>query len=226
MSRLLFLTASAAFLAGTLVSGWFHGNLATRWGNSDLLQAAARKLGRDLPARLGPWRLVKTLEVEKEVRDVLQCHAHLHGIYTHDQTADSVVVAVLVGPSGPLTAHTPEICYSANDYELAGQRQQWTVNDLRGQVHSLWKIHANSRHSLWPNLRVLYGWSQGRHWQAVSGPRFALAGLPVLYKLQLAGPADAGQPGASDPCQDFLSRFLADIQPRLIPTPPRSYLAD
>ncbi len=219
MYRWLFPLSAAIFLCATVASGWVHGSLAGRWGHDGALRAAAAKLDKGLPARLGPWRLVKTLDLEQGVGDALQCAAHLHGIYTNDQTGDSVIVAVLAGPSGPLSVHTPEICYSANDYELAGERQEWTVDDTKGQSHSFWKIHANSRHSTRPNLRILYGWSQGRQWQAVRGPRFALAGLPVLYKLQLAGPArdNAGEK-SPDPCDDFLSRFLASIQPRLVPT--------
>ncbi len=216
MNRLLFPIACVTLLAATLASGWVHGKLVNRWGQANDLQIAAGKLGRDLPPRLGPWRLVKSLPLEEGVGQSLRCAAHLHGIYTSDQTGDSLVIAVLAGPSGPLTVHTPEICYSANDYELAGQRQQWNVTDQRGQQHSLWQIHANSRHSTRPNLRILYGWSKGDQWQAVRGPRFALAGLPVLYKLQLAGPAlDTRSPQERDPCEDFLARFLAEIQPRL-----------
>jgi hypothetical protein len=216
MSRVLFFAASAVFLLATLASGWLHGSLVNRWGQADALQVAAARLDRGLPPRLGHWRLVKTLPLEEGVGDKLQCAAALHAIYTSEQTGDSVVVAVLAGPSGPLTVHTPEICYSANDYELAGERQALAVTDKKGQQHSLWQLHANSRHSMRPNLRVLYGWSQGHEWQAVRGPRFALAGLPVLYKLQLAGPARDTGAGGPDPCQEFLGHFLAEIQPRLV----------
>jgi hypothetical protein len=224
MSRSWFALTAAGFLAATIASGWLHGTLANRWGQGDALTQAAAKLGSDLPPRLGPWRLVKTLKMESDVRKSLQCAAALHGIYTNDQTGDSVIVAVLTGPSGPLSVHTPEICYSAADYELAGQRQEWTVLDKRGQSHGLWTIYASSRHSTRPNLRVVYGWSLGDAWRAVRGPRFALAGVPVVYKLQLTGPARDQQrepalsPGRDDPSHDFLARFLTEIQPRLIST--------
>jgi hypothetical protein len=217
MSRLMFFPMAAAFLAATLVSGWLHGTLANRWGQGDALALAAAKLGSDLPPRLGPWRLAKALSVESDVRQSLQCAAALHGIYTNDQSGDSVIIAVLAGPSGPISVHTPEICYSAADYELAGQRQPWTVKDKLGQTHGLWTIHANSKHATRPNLQVVYGWSTGGQWQAVRSPRFALAGFPVVYKLQLAGPAGNDQRDvALNPSHDFLVRFLAEIQPRLI----------
>jgi hypothetical protein len=156
MSRLMFMLTAAGFLAATLASGWLHGTLANRWGQGDQLTLAAARLDGDLPPRLGPWRLAKTLPMDSEVRKSLQCCAALHGIYTNDQTG----------------------------------------------------------------LRVVYGWSSGGPWQAVQRPRFALAGLPVVYKLQLAGPAREDQrEQALDPSHDFLTRFLAEIQPRLIDQP-------
>lgn len=221
MNRLLFAICSLILIAATLASGWVHGELINRWGQADALQSAAGRLGRRLPPRLGPWRLVQTFEAESNVVETLRAAGHWHGRYTNEQTGNAVDVAVLVGPSGPLTVHSPEICYPAADYELAGQRQLWKVADSRGQNHTLWQIHANSRHSTRPDLRVLYGWSRGGAWEAVASPRFALAGLPVLYKLQLAGPVHDSQSSQDpDPCEDFLSRFLGELQPRLV-TPSR-----
>ena len=224
MTRLLHIFAPLVLLAATLVSGWVHGLFVQRWGQSDLLDVAAARLGRDLPAHLGPWRLAQKLDVEKDVQQALKCPAYLHGIYTNAQTGDSVEIALVVGPGGPLAVHTPEICYSASDYELPGQRQICTFDDKAGQSHSLWKIYANSRQPTRPNLRVLYGWSQGRQWEAVSGPRFALAGQAAVYKLQVAGPVpDDIDRKATDPCQDFLARFLAEIQPRLVASRSRTH---
>jgi len=211
--------AAAALLVGTLASGWLHGNSARRWGPTDALDNAATRLQGALPAQLGPWRLAKQHAPEEGVAEVLQCAAYFHGVYSNDETGETVGIALVAGPSGPISVHTPEICYSALDYEMAGQRQRVAVNDKNGQTHSLWQVHANSRHASRPNRRVLYGWSSGRAWEAPAGPRFAFAGLPVLYKLQLAGPSrDTQTNPAADPCQDFLFRFLAHVQPRLITT--------
>ena len=211
--------AAAALLIGTLASGWLHGKSASRWGQTDALANAATRLNGALPAQLGPWRLVKRHEPEEGVAEVLQCAAYFHGAYANDQTGDNVMIALIAGPSGPISVHTPEICYSAHDYEMAGERQRVAVNDKNGQAHSLWQVHANSRHANRQNLRVLYGWSSGRSWEAPAGPRFAFAGLPVLYKIQLAGPSSETLTDlTADPCQDFLSRFLAHVQPRLTTT--------
>jgi hypothetical protein len=226
MRRLNFTLALAFFVAGTLASGWLHGRMTNRWGQAEVLQRAASKLGSELPARLGPWQLVKSYELEQSVASALQCVGYLHGAYTNDQTGDTVVVAVIAGPGGRISVHTPEICYSAQDYELIGDRQQLAIHGEAEELHTFWQLAANSRVPVRPDLRVLYGWSAGGSWQAVAGPRFAFAGLPLLYKLQLAGPPQAGQADPTfDPCQDFLARLLHDLQPRLITTSRTSLFA-
>jgi hypothetical protein len=214
-----FVLVSAALLLGTVGGGWLHGHMIQRWGQAEALKMAAEQLQGGLPQRVGPWQLIKTHELEEGVVEVLQCAGYLHGVYTNDQTGDTIVVALVAGPSGPISVHTPEICYSAQDYEMAGDRQQVALRDSSSQIHTLWQIDARSRHAGRPHLRLLYGWSSGGAWQAASGPRFAFAGLPVLYKLQLAGPPDTHLSANSlDACQDFLSGFLSQIQSRLVNT--------
>ncbi len=216
MRTFAFYLACATLLLGTAASGWQHGKSASRWGRTAALASAATRLQGALPARLGPWRLVKQHQPEEGVADVLQCAAYFHGVYSNDETGDTVVIALVAGLAGPISVHTPEICYSALDYEMAGQRQRVAISDKNGQTHSLWQVHVNSRHASRPNLRVLYGWSDGHVWTAAAGPRFAFAGLPVLYKVQLAGPySDTLVNPPADACQEFLSRFLAHVQPRL-----------
>lgn len=207
-------------LLGTLGSGWLHGRMVQRWGQAEALRSAAEQLQDGLPQRLGAWLLVKSPEFEEGVAEILQCAAYLNGVYTNEQTGDTIVVAIVAGPSGPTSVHTPEICYSAQDYAMGNNRQRVTVHDISGQTHTFWQVDAHSLHANQPDHRLLYGWSRGPQWEAADGPRFAFAGLPVLYKLQLAAPPQDHNPTDlnSDACQDFLSRFLAHIQPRLVTT--------
>jgi hypothetical protein len=125
-------------------------------------------------------------------------------------------VAVVAGPAGPISVHTPEICYSAQNFEIAGERQQVAVQDTDGKSHQLWQVDATSRDAARPDQRILYGWSRGGTWEAPDGPRFAFAGKAVLYKLQFAGPLTTATHDV-DPCQDFLSQFLAQVDGFLLP---------
>lgn len=221
MNRWYSLLAALVILVGTLVSGLVHGHAVNRFGQRDILRTASARLGNSLPPYVGGWRLIQAVPVEDEVKRKLQCAA-LQGIYSHEATGHTAVVALLAGPSGPLTAHSPEICYSAQDYEISDDPQELRVVDSAAGEHSAWQVHGRSRHATRPSLQIVYSWSRGSTWQAVRGPRFALAGLPLLYKLQLALPADAQPLEGFDPCQDFLSHFLSAIEDRLVADKPAS----
>jgi hypothetical protein len=201
--------------------------MMNRWGQARILQDAAARLASPLPARLGAWRLVSTPELESDTARVLQCAACQQAIYTNDETGDTLAVSLIVGPSGPTSAHTPEICYAGQEYHLVGDHHPVMVRDANGKSHSFWRLHASSQQGKRPDLQVLYGWSAGKAWEAASGPRFAFAGLPVLYKLQMVGAAHDRSPEHTfDPFQDLLSKLLAQIQPQLVPSSRLSVLAN
>jgi hypothetical protein len=211
---------------GTVGSGWVHGRLANRWGDDAALAAAAERLEQSLPERLGPWRMAKRTEMEARAVELLQSSGYLQGFYVNEQTGEGLSVLVVVGPGGPISAHTPEICFAGQDYNLAGERRRIIVKDQQGGTHTFWQLHALSQHIRQSDLQVIYGWSAGSAWDATDGPRFAFGGLPLLYKLQLEraiSPRRLDQ--ETDPAQDFLARFLADIQPRLVKSSRLSRLA-
>ena len=202
---------------GTTGSGWLHGRLINRWGNAQVLEQAAERLDQALPRQLGPWRLVQSPAMKPGALEILQSVGHLQGGYSNDQTGESIVIQLVGGPSGPMSAHTPEICYAGHEYRMAGERKRTTVVDQSGREHSFWQLHALAQHIRRPDLEVLYGWSDGGAWDATNGPRIAFGGLPVLYKLQLArGTSSAAVERDTDPTQEFLSRFLVHVEPLLV----------
>jgi hypothetical protein len=146
---------------------------------------------------------------------MLQCPAHLSGVYEHRQTGDVLTLAVIVGPPGPVAVHTPEVCYSSREYTITDERQRVSVKGPHGD-HTFWglPLRANSLDA--SALRVLYGWSSGTIWEAADHPRFGYSGLPYLYKLQLAV-TDQGKDATDfDPALDFVAEFLVQLQPRLV----------
>ena len=115
MGNVKLLTTCCLVTLGTLGSGWLHGRLVNRWGEAKALETAAQRFQEPLPARLGPWRLASTPEMEAGELEILQSAAHLQGVYMNDQTGESVIVQLVVGPGGPISAHTPEICYAGQE---------------------------------------------------------------------------------------------------------------
>lgn len=206
---------SAALVLGvTAVAGGVHGILSNRWGPRPSMVAAAAKLERKLPQRIGNWVLRSEDEIPQVQQDTLQCEGYLYNHYEHVENGARISVFVIVGPHGPTAVHTPEICYSSRNHTAQGARQVTKIEDAKGGQHALWDLSFKANNLNANDLRVVYAWSQGGAWQASSRPRYEFAGAPYLYKLQLSGPSKT-EDSDFDACTDFLKDFLAEMAQRL-----------
>ena len=200
----------------TVGSGILLGRASGRWGATASAATAEQLLGRQLPEQAGNWLMRREQVIEPDVLEMMQCKAYISRVYEHVQTGDRVTVAVLVGPAGPISVHTPEICYSAHDFTISKSRMKTAVEDASGTQHEFWEVALKSQNAEGSSQRVLYAWSTGGPWVATDNPRFAFAGAPYLYKIQLAaGAVRKASSDRFDPSQDFLQSFLTQCQTRL-----------
>jgi len=211
------LSVAIFLLVSTIATGLVQGRLTNRWGLRPDTQQAAERLNSPLPATAGNWKVIKEDRFSREVVETLHCPAHICRAYQHQQTGDIVRIAVIVGPPGPVSVHTPEVCYSSQDYSITGARVKTTVEASSGQKHVLWELQLKPNDLHGAPLRVFYGWTTGSAWEAPEHPRFGYGGLPHLYKLQMSVTAQpASQATKFDPAKDFLFHFLAELQPLLV----------
>jgi hypothetical protein len=159
--------------------------------------------------------MVQEEQLAKEVAEVLHCYGSVQRVYQHDSTGTKVSFVVLFGPMGPISVHTPEICYSSRDYSVATQREALVVQATPEVNDQLWDLRLKANRASGQPLRVLYGWTCNGVWQATERPRFSFAGKPYLYKLQLAVATPAKQQ-QSDMCENFLQEFLPVLRPFLL----------
>ena len=204
-------------ILGTLGVGIVHGRLSNRWGLQANAELASQRLQPPLPETVGNWRMRHEDKLPSAVTAILQCPAYVVRVYEHQQTGDVVNVAVLLGPPGPISVHTPEVCYSSREYTPDGERRKTTVKDENDREHTLWQLPLNSNNLNASSLRVFYGWSTGTTWEAVEYPRFCFGSLPHLYKLQVAVTDHPSSAAIEfDSGQDFLACFLPQLQSRLV----------
>ena len=205
-------------VALTLASGAVQGRLAHRWGTPIDMAAIAEQL-KSTPEEFGPWRMLSSDVMNKTVLETLQCQGYFVREYVNRETGRSVNVALIVGPAGPISVHTPEVCYSSQDFEIQEERQQAAIGDGQDANDAFWAVTFRSNDALRGAeiLRVYYGWSAGGPWSATKEPRLAFAGQPYLYKLQLAArlPAQADL-AKEDVCRDFLKEFVPVLRRHLV----------
>jgi hypothetical protein len=198
-------------LAITVTSGAIAGVLGNRWGEPADLALAGRRIDQ-IPKSFGDWELDFAGPLEDDVVEVLQCVGHTHRRYRNRRTGESVGLFVIVGPPGPTSVHTPEICYSSQDYQMVEKPTRFTVSDVQSGDEAFWSMRFRSNSLDGHALHVAYAWNSGQGWQAPTQPRFTFGGAPLLYKLQLSASA-INKPGAEplNSCEAFLQQFLPQL---------------
>lgn len=200
-------TALAVGISVTVVTGVVCGRVSQRWGPVPDMVAAAEHL-KSLPAQFGSWQLVEDNTMSPTVVKTLSCAGYVHRTYVDRHSGETVSLAIIVGPSGPISVHTPEICYSSLAYSIESPRRRVRISAPAGN-DEFWCTTFRSNNAIAEQLRVYYGWCSDDAWTAAESPRFSFAGRPLLFKLQIASLVPPGDEGEKqDSCQNFLQELL------------------
>ena len=219
MKRVLLIAVGTALAAGlTLASGAIHGRLTSRWVSHPAMKAAAERL-KSVPTQFRDWRMQREEEMDEVSANVLECAAYIDRQYVNDKTDEVVHVTVILGPAGPISVHTPEICLSSRRYRQMEERKPMRVpsKEPTDEPDKLWGLTFKSRELSGHLLRVYYGWSRGGPWSAPESARRQHVGSPYVYKIQVAAPLPPLLTRhETDPCKDFLVEFLPVLQHYLV----------
>lgn len=204
--RLLALVLIAAL--ATVASGYVSGQLSNRWGKSDDA-ARGSLLIESIPTEVGVWRFQGRQELSDDSLDQLECYAYENGGYLNTETGEVIQLSLIVGPFGPMSVHSPDICYPAAGYQPTGERHRTQISTGR-ETADLWVTSFQPRGLGTLPLSVYYSWNAHGVWLAPDNARFSLGGAPVVFKLQVASRADASGEASNskDSCERFLEEFL------------------
>jgi hypothetical protein len=211
MSRFL------CFVAGVilLVDGYVYGRWTGRWHQNTELAGATERLER-IPMTFGDWR-GEALVLESKVIERAEFSGYVLRRYENRRTGAALTLLVACGRSGPLTVHTPEICYRGAGFRLAGgegaAHESLDRGPNRSAVEFFKGTFAPEDRDGRERLRVIWSWCKNGAWVAPDNPRWKLAGLPVLHKVyvtQLFVPRTDGK--EDDPCLDFFREVLPEVE--------------
>ena len=208
MSR-YFLLALVAVLV--LLDGALGGYWGGRWTTNEQLATAAAKLER-LPLTCGDWQGERQ-EIDAKVLERAGFSGYALRQYKN-QRGDIVTVLLACGRAGPLSVHTPEVCYGGQGYAVSGSAKQWTpAEEENAPAAAFWKaVFARPNPTSPEQLQVLWSWNKNGVWMASDHPRWTFAGTPVLYKLYVTQTFVPHKEGAEgEACQEFLREFLPEI---------------
>src|SRR5579884_589922 len=190
-------------------SGTVHGLWSGRWNGFDSPERAAARLAQ-MPLTVGEWD-GRAGELDERQRKVADLSGDCVCEYVNRRTGSVVSTMLVCGRPGPVSVHTPEICYAGIGYELAGTRVRWRDPSLAGA--EFWVSDFHKPRAISPDrVRIFYAWSVNGEWAAPESPRLAFFREPALYKLYVTRKMlQAEEPLEDDPAVDFLKAFLPQL---------------
>ena len=196
------------FAARVLAAGTLHGLHSNRWQSSADLDKAVGRLDA-VPESLGDWRGEKQ---EFDVEDLKRAGIKGHVAYRYRNvvTGERVSLLIVCGRFGPISVHTPDICYGGAGYEALGAQFR---KPIAGAL-SVWAMQFKAPPTMSSSqIEVNWAWNGGKGWVAPDNSRWAFAGYPTLYKLYVVRDLPTVAPEQKkDPMVPFLQTFLPELE--------------
>src|SRR5690348_7835778 len=122
MLRTLAALAATAFV---ILTGLAQGYWTHRWSPPLGQQVAAERLAR-VPHEIGDWQGEDFQLPDNEVR-AAGLTGYILRRYANRFAGEAVTLLIVCGPPGPISVHTPEVCYAGAGYEMAGKQARQAV---------------------------------------------------------------------------------------------------
>jgi Protein of unknown function (DUF3485) len=200
-------------VAAVIACGVVHGYWTDRWEPAREPADAAARLN-DLPLAIGDW---EGQAIDAKLSTVAGVAGMIQRRYVHRATGETVLIALVCGRPGPVSIHTPDVCYGASGYTV-GQR---TRKSIPGAGADFWCADAvKTQATEESQLRIYWGWSAGTGWKAAEDARQLFPRVPVLHKLYVIREVNGtiAKDGDGEPCQRFLQALLPALDRALYPS--------
>ncbi|VTR95697.1 Uncharacterized protein OS=Singulisphaera acidiphila (strain ATCC BAA-1392 / DSM 18658 / VKM B-2454 / MOB10) GN=Sinac_2487 PE=4 SV=1: DUF3485 [Gemmata massiliana] len=207
------LTIGPLLLCTTIlgVAGAVHGVQTDRWSPSPHLSRALDRLPH-VPQSVGDWNGV---DIPLEANDMSRAgiKGWIFRVYKNSRTREEVSVLLVCGRGGPISVHTPDVCYTGAGYR---QKADATIQEMEWAegVKGTFRVARFGKPGIVPTqLEIYWTWSRdGRTWQAPNAPRLSFAREPALYKMYIIRQFVAGsREENANSCREFLQRALPDF---------------
>ncbi len=206
MYRAMLLLLMAALVVG---AGLWHGILSDRWGQSDELTEAVRRL-ENLKANIGEWDST-ALELDPRQLREAEILGYVSRRYVNRISGEQVGMLLIYGRLQPVSVHNPEICFQGAGYVMDKRRLQSIRGALPGQIPEFWSARFTKDPAPEP-LHILWAWSHDGHWLAPEHPRWHFYRAKALYKLYLIR---QGKALDATPIDSTLLAFVRALLPEL-----------
>lgn len=201
-----------AFSCLVLAVGVALGMYSHRWDASADLdeRVAALELLRNRD--VGDWKWADA-PLDDSYFDRAGIAGHFSATYTRG-ASEKLSVLIVCGRSGPISVHTPDVCYTGSGFTAVGDQTKKTIDLGAGRTASVWSLKfdpPSTRQSL--PIEVNWAWNGGKGWIAPKETRWTFGGYASLYKVYVV--RELAQPSTTkedDPTIPFLKAFLPETE--------------
>ncbi len=192
-----------AVLSSGAVSGVFTG----RWAPTADLKAIAQRA--QLPSEVGDWigreMVVTAPELKAAKAAGIVCR-----VYTDRRNGTTVGVTLVYGKGGPVSVHTPEVCYPNSGFEEVGPPKKTALNGENTGQFCVCRFRKPGVGQGF--VSVVYGWHADGNWATPDNPRLIYARRSVLFKLYAVSDLPNEEiPDKENPSLDLLSVLLPQL---------------
>lgn len=210
------LHGTLALVGLMLAGGGLHGWNSDRWKSGVAqLQAVTQRLP-SVPLEFGEWEGTAEAVDDTEQFARAGIDAYLYRRYTRPRDGATFTVMAVIGRPGPISVHTPDVCYRAAGYDLESPAQK---KEIAGTGAFWVGRFVQSRAAVPGRMTIYWTWSADGGWTAPAVPRLAFARKPALIKVYLLSERAGSSPSANDPADAFLRDFLPILGRTVFGTP-------
>lgn len=193
----------ATALTAIVAAGVVYGQWTDRWGLSEAVATAATQIDR-VPLKVGDWQAEPQ---ESKSRGDLGVARQVDLHYQNTKTGDTISIALMCGRRGPISVHTPDVCYAASGFKV-GKPSVIEVAGGKFYVADAVRTQAANKST----IRIFWSWRAGDQWATADNPRMAFWKEKVLFKFYVIRDLPAPISVEQDSCVEFLKAFLPEME--------------
>jgi len=201
--------------------------VGSNWGWWGPMRSAMQKAAvaiKNTPKNFGNWEAATDDEKLDEASvEQLELMDYVVRRYTNKITNETVALIFMIGPTGRLTVHTPQICFGGRNFKMdslpipVSFAFESNDNSSENSKDTFSKIVFKNQSVSGGAKLFYYGVSSGQNWIPITGSsRSDLQNIRFLYKIQVEAFVQEDQSGENDVIARFLQDFLPLIRPELL----------
>ena len=217
----------ALVLISTLLTTYVVGGNWGWWGKMRQAMREAATVIEKIPKSFCDWEAAADDEPLSQVAiEQLELADYVVRRYTNRTTGETVSLILMIGPTGRLTAHTPQICFGGRNFLLDSppipvsfpyEGDEENTSEHSGNKDVLAKVVFKNQSVSGGAKLFYYGVSTGKEWMPITNSsRTDLQRCRFLYKLQLEAFISEENSGDNDLIARFLRTFLPQIRSELV----------